>query len=139
MADRNQPSTIDIQQLTKRDATQASFDESRAENNAKFTTGKDVEALMASIGQLLDTFTKRTLNNIPINTELVLRSVYRNLDDDLLEVLGKQENVEKLNSQLSDLKEDDVKDITGLKDLIDEFVDELNSRSNKLKLKNKNN
>ena len=138
MADRNQPSTIDIQQLTKRDATQASFDESRAENNAKFTTGKDVEALMASIGQLLDTFTKRTLNNIPINTELVLRSVYRNMDDDLLEVLGKQENVEKLNSQLSDLKEDDVKDITGLKDLIDEFVDELNSRSNKLKLKNKN-
>jgi len=101
---RRQPSTIDTQRVTKRDQRTESRNQTQSSKkpHTKFNSGFNVEAVFGAISQLLETFTSQVLDNTGVNMSLLLRTIYRNLDDDLVGILSEPQNVEALNKYLSE-------------------------------------
>lgn len=99
---RRQPSTIKTQRVTKRDTRQETKNKTNAEKKTpqKFNTGINLEAVFGAITQLLETFTSQVLDRNSVNMSLLLRTVYRNLNDDMVDILMEPQNVEYLNKQL---------------------------------------
>ena len=105
---RKQPKTIDIERVVNRDKRQEAKNKTKSEKKAttRFNSGFDTQAVFAAISQLLETFTSQVLDYTSANMSMLLRTIYRNLDDDMIGILSEEENVKALNEYLSQKNEE---------------------------------
>ena len=118
---RKQPSTIDTQRVAKRDQRQESKNKAASSKSGaqKFNTGINLEAVFGAISQLLETFTNQVLDSNSVNMSLLLRTIYRNLSDDLVGILSEQQNVDYLNKQLADKNKEVAKALAGNQTIVE--------------------
>lgn len=118
---RKQPSTIDTQRVAKRDQRQESKNKANSSKTGaqKFNTGINLEAVFGAISQLLETFTNQVLDSNSVNMSLLLRTIYRNLSDDLVGILSEQQNVDYLNKQLEEKNKEVAKALAGKQTIVE--------------------